>query len=227
MAKLMLNANSAIASKISVVYNGTDVNQIDTIKPIERNALPSDLMDAQFRIGIVGRLVPQKGIDTFLQVAAIIARRRRNIKFCIVGDGPLHMKMITEAKRLGITDSVFFLGFRTDAMRILKIFDVFLLTSNWEPFGLVITEAMAARVPIVALSLKGAVGEILEDQLEAFVVNRKDPVILADRIMRVLEDTNLRRFLIHNARRKVEEFFSIEENAKSIYQIYLECLCKS
>jgi glycosyltransferase involved in cell wall biosynthesis len=226
MAKLMLNENIDIASKLCVVYNGTDINQIDAITPIETDDLFRDHLDAQFRIGIMGRLVPQKGIDTFLQTAALIARERTDIVFLIVGDGPLRNELAAVAKRLGIEKRVFFLGFRPDATRILKTLDVFLFTSNYEPFGLVLTEAMAARVPIVALDLKGAVSEILEDQVEAFVVKYKDPALLADRIMRILDDASLRRLFTQNARRRVEQSFSIEENAKLIYKIYENCLGK-
>lgn len=223
MAQVLRNSNSRIADKLYVVHNGTDVEKVDASVPIERDALPRNLMQPRSRVGIIGRLVAQKGIDTFLETAAIIARKRDNVSFPIVGEGPLRSELLAKAVRLGIEKRVFFLGFRADAIRILKTFDVFLFTSNYEPFGLVLTEAMAARIPVVALNLIGAVGEIIDDKLEGFLVDRKDPELLANRVIRLLDDADLRDYLAKNARSKVEQHFTIKQNAKKILDIYREC----
>jgi len=227
MAQVMRNANVKIADKIYVVYNGIDVRKIDASIPIESNMLPDGLVQAKFKVGVIGRLVHQKGIDTFLEAAAIIARARNNTSFAIVGDGPLRYELLAKADQLGIAKRVFFLGFRQDASRILKVFDVFLFTSNYEPFGLVLTEAMAARVPLVALSLKGAVGEIIKDGVDGFVVEKKEPALLANMVVRLLEDQNLGGYFTRNARKKVEQNFTIEQNAKKVFQIYMKCLEES
>jgi glycosyltransferase involved in cell wall biosynthesis len=224
MAKAMESCNSKIAERIRVVHNGTDIHQVDSIEPVNSDTLPRDLIDAKFRVGIVGRLVKRKGIDTFLETAAIIARRRRDVVFVVVGDGPLRNELEAKAHQLGIQHIVFFVGSRSDAKRILKILSVFLFTSNYEPFGLVLTEAMAARVPLVALSVKGAVPEIIRDGVDGFAVDRKDPNLLAGRVIRLLDDESLRHYFTQNARRRVERHFSMEENAKRVLCIYKECL---
>jgi glycosyltransferase involved in cell wall biosynthesis len=227
MAQVMINANSRIGEKINVVYNGTDVNKIDLSIPINGDGFPDGLMQARYRVGIIGRLVPQKGIDTYLEAANIIARKRNNICFIIVGDGPLRHELALKAERLGIKKRTFFLGFQPDVGRIIKTFDVFLFTSNYEPFGLVLTEAMAARVPVVALDMKGSVGEIIEDGVDGFVVEKKDPALLANKVISLLDDQSLRDYFGQNARKKVEQNFTIEQNATKVLQIYKECIDES
>ncbi len=223
MKRVMKNANAKIADRISVIYNGVDLETIDNNISVEFNSLPGGLLDAKFVVGTIARLVPAKGIDTFLKTAAIITSKRDDVKFLILGDGPLRFELLAEAKKLNIERHVFFLGFRSDARRILKFFDVLLSTSNYEAFGLVLTEAMAKRVPVVALHSKGAVPEIIKNSVEGFVVDRKDPSLLADKVLRLLDDKKLRDYFTRNARKKVERCFTIEQNAVKILRIYQEC----
>lgn len=225
MANVMKVANSKITDKMRVVHNGLDLRKIDAIVPDNNDKLPETVIHSNYRVGIIGRLVPQKGISTFLEAAAILSKLRKDIVFLIIGDGPLREELQAKAKRLGIESRVYFLGYRVDAKQILKLFDVFLFTSEWEPFGLVIIEAMAAGVPVVALNLKGAVHEIVADNINGFVVDKRDPGLLAKRVLELLDNSKLRAYFVQNARKKVESHFTIEHNAKAILNIYQECLC--
>jgi glycosyltransferase involved in cell wall biosynthesis len=227
MKVVMQNVNKKIADRVSVVYNGVDLETIDKEISIEANYLSSGLSSAKFIVGTIARLVPAKGIDTFLKTAAIITRKRDDIKFLILGDGPLRFELEAEAAKLNIEQQISFLGFRTDARKILKSFDVLLSTSNYEAFGLVLTEAMAKRVPVVALHSKGAVPEIIKNSVEGFVVDSKDPYLLADKVLTLLDDKKLRDHFTRNARKKVERYFTIEKNALKILEIYRECTGKA
>ena len=224
MAKVMEKANPNVADRIRIVYNGINIEKIDTTLSADDCVLPNEILKSQFRVGIIGRLVPKKGIETFLETAAILARDHDDIVFPIVGDGVLRQALEARAEELNIKNRIFFLGYRQDALRILKSFSVFLFTSNFEPFGLVLAEAMAAQIPVVAFAGKGAVREIIEDGINGFVINTKDPKLLADRVRKVLFNSKLRNQLTRNARKKVEENFSIEQNAIKVLQVYQECL---
>ena len=224
MAKVMEKANPNVSDRIRIVYNGINIEEIDTTLSADDCVLPNEILKSQFRVGIIGRLVPKKGIETFLETAAILARNHDDIVFPIVGDGILRQALEARAEKLNIKNRIFFLGNRQDAIRILKSFSVFLFTSNFEPFGLVLAEAMAAQIPVVAFAGKGAVREIVEDGINGFVINTKDPKLLADRVRKVLFNSTLRNQLTRNARKKVEENFSIEQNAIKVLQVYQECL---
>jgi glycosyltransferase involved in cell wall biosynthesis len=116
------------------------------------------------------------------------------------------------------------LGFRVDAISILKRFDVFLFTSDYEPFGLVLVEAMAAGIPIVAFHQRGAVHEIIENCVDGFVVDEKSPDLLSERVNRVLGDVATSNMFIKNAREKTLRRFSIEENGRRVWELYSKCL---
>ena len=105
---------------------------------------------------------------------------------------------------------------------ILKHFDVLLFTSEYEPFGLVLTEAMAAGVPIVAMNIKGAVSEILEDEKTALIVRGRDPQAAAEKVGRVIADRALRERMVREAKSRVRARFSIERNAGHLSDLYRE-----
>ena len=224
-AERMEGVNPRIRQRIRIVHNGINIEKIDAAPVAGDTDLPAAFLAAPRRVGTIGSLTPQKGPETFLKTASLLARQDDGVAFAMVGDGPLRETAQRLARRLGIADRVHFLGYRTDAMSVLKTFDVFLFTSNWEPFGLVLTEAMAARVPVVSLNVNSAASEIITDGREGMLVDEKSPELLAERTIQLLRDGALRESIILNARRRVEVHFTIERNAKSIFDLYRECLC--
>jgi glycosyltransferase involved in cell wall biosynthesis len=110
-------------------------------------------------VGMVGRLVEQKGVDDFIKTAAVIKKLFKNCSFIIVGNGRLK----TELENMSIQHKIqiYFLGERTDVPQLLHIFDIFLMTSKWEPFGITVLEAMASGVPVVGYAVPG-MREIVE-----------------------------------------------------------------
>lgn len=224
MKKVMRDINPALERKISVIHNGVDIERIDTSRAKNNDDLPGIFNESKFRVGIIGRLVPQKGISTFLQVTEILAQKRDDIVFPIIGDGPLRSNLEAEAYRLRLQDRVIFMGFRADAISILKHFDVFLFTSDYEPFGIVLTEAMAAGIPVVALDHEGAVSEIIDDGIDGFIVKQKNFTLLAEKVLALLENSSLSEQIRQNAQKKVAHQFTMKENAIKVYELYQECL---
>lgn len=224
MAGLMVATSPQVASRICVVHNGTDITAIDTAKACDKDVLPEGFLNARYRVGIVGRLSPEKGISNFVETAAVISRSNSGVAFAVVGDGPLRKELESQACDLGMADKIFFLGYRPDARSVIKHFDVFLFTSNTEGFGLVLIEAMAAGIPVVALNLTGVVREIIDDGVNGFVVDEKDYEVLAQRVEILLNDPELRERFVRGARDRVERCFTIEHNARRMLEIYRECL---
>lgn len=220
----MKAANSKVVEKIRLIYNGMALDSIGTIKSHDGGGLPKEITQAKYRVGIVGRLVPQKGISIFLEAAAFLGEIQADMVFIVVGDGPQKKELLRKAERLHIKERVFFLGYRNDAKSILKLFDVFLLTSEWEPFGLVIIEAMALGVPVVAMNTKGAADEIIRDGVDGFLVDKKEPKRLGECVLKLLDNQNLREEMTISAYRRVEERFTIEQNARRVISVYEECL---
>jgi glycosyltransferase involved in cell wall biosynthesis len=146
------------ADRIETLHNRIDVDAVRSgllprAAARDRLGLPQDV----FVIGNVGRLHPDKDQATLLRA---FARARNALPagalLVILGKGRLEQKLKTQAVELGVVEQVRFLGQVPEAWRAFPAFDVFALSSDHEPFGMVLLEAMAAGVPVVATDCGGA-----------------------------------------------------------------------
>lgn len=145
------------AERIQSLHNRVDVQALrdSQVSPREAREALGLSMDA-WVIGNVGRLHPDKDQATLLQgFAAASAHLPTNSQLVILGIGKLESDLKAQARELGIGDRVFFLGQVPEARRYFRAFDVFALSSNREPFGMVLLEAMAAGLPIIATACGG------------------------------------------------------------------------
>ncbi|MDP2307728.1 MAG: glycosyltransferase [Pseudomonadota bacterium] len=126
----------------------------------------------------VGRLERQKDHAGLLAAFALPALRARGARLLLVGDGPERPALQEQARALGLGDRVAFLGVRTDVPHLLAAADVFVLASRWEGNPLVVMEAMAAGLPVVATSV-GCVPELVSDRSGALVSSGDVPALAA------------------------------------------------
>jgi len=133
------------------------------------------------RVGFVGRLSPEKGPDVLLSAAARIDAA---IQLSFVGEGRERPALETRAQEMGVGSRVTWHGAVPDAARLLAAFDVLVLSSRTDGTPIVLFEAMAAGVPIVA-SAVGGMPELLT-AADAVLVPPDDPAALAESIARVL-----------------------------------------
>lgn len=219
----ILEISPFLKEKVVVIYNGIPIfSKISSNKDVlkQRKKLFPHLELKPKVIGIVARLVYQKGIDRFLYIAHEILRKRNDISFLIVGDGPLKEELIKLAKKLGVFNDVYFLGFQRNVVDIIKCFDLFLFTSRYEPFGLVIIESMLAGVPVVALSCEGAVYELIEANETGFLINDENYAVIADKILNILDDLCKCESIIEKAYCEIVDKFSIENNVRRVFEVY-------
>jgi glycosyltransferase involved in cell wall biosynthesis len=141
-----------------------------------------------------GRLVPQKGYPVLLRALARV-REQVPARLQILGEGPLRAELGELAASLGVDDAVAFEGFQADPAAWMGAADVFVLSSQYEGFGNVIVEAMAAGAPVVATDCPYGPGEILEGGRHGILVPPGDPEALAAALLRVLGDPALRERL--------------------------------
>lgn len=151
------------ADRIQTLYNRLDVDAVQAEHVSREGArealgLPQD----SWIIGNVGRLHPDKDQATLIRgFAAARGHLPHGSILVIVGTGRLEAELKTLAETAGVGPSVYFLGQVAEARRLFKAFDIFVLSSDHEPFGMVLLEAMAAGVPIVSADCGGA-PEVLE-----------------------------------------------------------------
>lgn len=164
---------------------------------------------------LLSRMHRKKGIDTLLHAA----RQVKNAHFLLAGDGPDTDRYKKLAQRLNLQDRVHFLGWRNDRAALLKIADVCVLPSRYEPYGTVIAEAWYAGIPLVATRAAGA-KEYVTHNLDGLLCDIDDCDALATQIDTALHDRATRERLVMNGCRTYERFFSKAVVTKALVQSY-------
>lgn len=217
-----IEVEGAPAEKISVVHYGIDFDWLgdDEIDSVRRQ-LRSDLgLEGDALImGMVCRLVEQKGIPYALEAMRRLRTQFPRAHLVIAGDGDKASELRRLASALGIADRVHWLGWRGDAADLMSAFDLLLAPSLWEGFGLVLLEAMARRVPVIA-SRVGAIPEVIVHGETGILVEPRDVAALAGAMARLLDDRALRKYMGLLGAARLEECFSIKRMVEGTIAVY-------
>lgn len=171
------------ASQIRVIRNGARFPA--ALSP------PARARDGVY-VGTVARMVPVKGLELFLDVAAAIHRVTPSVRFGILGDGPLRDALVSRAIALNVRGCVDFLAPRLDPFAFYGSLDVYLSTSLHEGLPLSVVEAMACGIPIVAGAV-GGIPEIVADGEHGFLLRERDARAFAEACLTLVRDPDLRR----------------------------------
>jgi glycosyltransferase involved in cell wall biosynthesis len=205
---------------IRAISNGIDLSRFSPGKPqeetYERFGIPRD----QEIIGFVGRIDREKSLDVLLTAFARMAPTRPRARLVIVGDGKDADRLEKLADDLEVADKVVFTGAieRGDLPDVYRTFDVFAITSETETQGIVIMEAMASGVGVVAVRA-GAVGDIVKNNKTGFLKRPRDVRGIADSLAAMLKYPVKRRQLIAGAH-KILEQHDINHTLEEFEQIY-------
>ena len=213
-----------VSGKLVTVSMGLDLRKFSPSKSgpgILRASLgvgPQSLV-----VGTVARLVPDKGMECFLEMAAHILAVRTDVQFFVVGDGPILGALRQRACELGIAPHILFLGHRDDIPALMEAMDVFVLPTKREGFGVVLAEAMAMGKVTVG-SLIGPVAEVVENGVTGYLVHQDDAQGFAVRVLGLLADEKERLDFGAAGRRRVEQYFNQTKMFESIEGHYRHLL---
>ena len=220
----LLRSRIASAAKVEVIPLGLDLEKF-----MHQPQLTGKLrQEMKFQgndqlVGVVGRMVPIKRHCDFLQAACEVLRVHPNVRFILVGDGLLRRDLEIECRQLGIHDAVTFLGWRSDLDRIYADLDVVVLCSLNEGTPVSLIEAMSAGKAVVATKV-GGVPDVVEDGITGLLVPPKEPKALADAILRLLKDDDLRRSFGKNAGAAVYPKYDVSRLIQDMKNLYFN-LC--
>ena len=223
------------SSNIRKIYNGVDTASFNPDNfPV--NVLTRDFGLKGLLIGIVGQLTPRsewKGHIDFLRAAAEVLRTKPDaeVNFVIIGgdtSSPTKSDYMSYVRKLenltselGISERVTFTGFRSDMPQVMASLDI-LVSASWaEPFGRTIIEAMASGKPVIGTKAGGAV-EIIEDSITGLLVPPKAPTLLAQTMMKLIDNVDARMNMGLAGRKRAEDHFSLRQNVRKTEEIYAE-----
>jgi glycosyltransferase involved in cell wall biosynthesis len=215
-----------VKDRISVILNGVDSNVfrpgIDGASVREELNLPDDAIV----IGHVGRMTPWKGQHYLLEAFARIAREAPNAYLVFVGDpvfdtDSYQTKLLNLTAQLGLVERVRFAGYRHDMPEVLAAMDVFAFTSvEKDTSPLTLLSAMSAGLPIVAFDIEG-VRELIDEGEQVLLAPAREVDPLAESLLRLISDPDLRGRLSASARRQAESKFTLERHVTSIEEVFL------
>lgn len=177
-------------------------------------------------VGICAGLRPEKNHEMFLEAAAVVVAGGIDARFMIVGGGERGDALKAQARTLGIAERCVFTGSVANVPELLAAFDVGVLSSNREGLPLSILEYMASSLPVVATNV-AAIPEAVEEGKNGFLVPPGDSEALADRIGRLLTDSEFADRMGREGRRMAEARFSRRAMIARVQALYDEVLAEN
>jgi glycosyltransferase involved in cell wall biosynthesis len=222
--KLRLEGRGAVPT--TVVPNGIDLERFAR-KPAARSATRISLgvpLEA-FLVGVVARLEPEKGHRHLLAAWPSLAEAVPDAWLVVAGTGSLAASLRVQAHALpaGPGRRILFAGDQTDVPALTAAFDLAVLPSLREAQGIVLLEAMASGVPVVA-SAVGGIPETVRDGRDGLLVTPADPAALSTAIVHLARDESTRARFGASGRRRVEERFGLDASVSRIAALYEQVL---
>ncbi|MFV1977124.1 MAG: glycosyltransferase [Candidatus Scalindua sp.] len=228
LEKMMIEKHRIAPQKIVKIYNGIETDEycISDEEIVHRRSsfrTKANIGEGVPVIGIIGRLVWQKGFEYFIEAIPEVLKEFKEAWFLVVGEGELEDDLKVKSKKLKLEDKIIFTGFRDDIEDVLASIDIFVIPSLREGMPVVLLEAMAMKKPIVATNIEGIM-EILENGVTGLLVPPKDSKALAEAIITMFthKDESLQMGL--TARKVVTERFGVDTMVQKAEEVYEELL---
>ena len=202
-ARSLANYCGVSTNKIKVIYNG--VPRVDT----ESNYSASQSSD----VLTVANVAPRKGYLEYLEVIKLIRSTHTEIRFLAIGADYMHGLLQQQVREQGLSSNFSYIGYCENVNAYMLSAKVFVLPALWgEGCPTVLMEAMMCGLPTVAYDIDG-VGEIIDNGVNGFLIEKANAAAMADAISRLLDDSDLARQMGANAREKAQRLWSLDKCA--------------
>ncbi len=205
-----------------LIRNGIDINTFAAAASIRVEHRESN---APLRIGLVGRLSREKGVDLYTRAAAEVLRRFPATQFLVAGDGPDRAQLEALRAELNLQNSVTLLGRTEDMLGFYSSIDVLVSASREEGLPIALLEGMASGLPVVATRV-GAIPQLIRDGETGALVNAGDTDALATAICALIQNPELRDRLGRAAQDHVRRNFSAERMCADYLELYRNVLAQ-
>ena len=216
-AAVLRSHHIADGTRLVVVPNGIDLDASAGTRVDLRDRV--GVAPGTPLVGTLARLVPQKAPERFVAMATSVHRRHPDVHFVLIGDGPLRARVDGQVKAAGLTSHLHRIDALPDAGQSLGQLDVFVLTSRFEGGPYSPLEAMHAAVPVVLTDVTGS-RDVVDDGRSGFLVPQDATDTLADRVVRLLDDAELRERVGRAGQRRVLEAFDVVNTSAALAAVY-------
>lgn len=203
--------------KVTVIHNCINVN--GRVEPTASIRTELGLESDALLVISAGRLSPEKNYGGMIDAAKIVAEKNRNVNFAVFGEGVLRAELEEKITTAGLSDRFFLPGFHTGMQSILSEIDIFVLPSFTEGLPNVILEAFAAGKPVVATAV-GGTPEVVEDGVSGFLTDPQKPEYMAECILRLAEDPELRKVMGTRGLESVKKNYTFEHQTDHYEKLY-------
>lgn len=252
-AKIMLKQKCAIDAR--VIYNGVTMPS-DEAENVEQLKSQLGLPEDTKLVGFIGRLNNPKGAEAFIRMVPIVKQAMPQAKFIVIGDGPMRNSLESDVKSLGVEEQVYFLGYQKNVFHLMKQLDVVVVPSFREAFGNVVIEAAWAKKPVVVSSVDGLAETVVDGEtgflvdctgpvptrlagasrLPQTVVDGRSRELrpprlpnvemLAEKVIKCLQDPELALSLGDKAYQRATELFSLVRYHEELSNVYRELVSR-
>jgi glycosyltransferase involved in cell wall biosynthesis len=204
--------------RMTVIHNGIGVEESQSCEScVSKRDL--GVKDTHFVVGIVGRIDKNKGHIYFIRAAQSILKKREDVDFLIIGNGPMEGELKAFCRVNDLEGHIHFLGFQDKVLAYLSLMDILVIASSSEGIPYTLLESVSKGVPVVATNV-GGISEVIQDGVSGLLVPPRDPGAIAARIMSLLDDGALRKRLSRNGQETLIKQFSQEAMVQSTLLLY-------
>ena len=206
--------------KVTVIPNGIEYQMFEVDPDRERIRRQFIAPDSRM-VFFVGRLVYEKGVQTVIEAMPMVLEEIPDLRFLVAGTGPHARALQAMIEELGLGHKIKMLGFvEADILaKFYKCADLTVVPSLYEPFGMVVLEAMVAGSPVIVADT-GGLKEIVVHEETGLCFKPGNPESLAQAMIRVLKDPELAQRLTSDARRFIGEKYNWDRIARHTLEVY-------
>jgi glycosyltransferase involved in cell wall biosynthesis len=208
------------SDRIRTIVNGVRPNAYAGCARLREDVLSEFSIDPSRTVfGCVAVMRPAKGLNHLIPAVKLLAEHVPRCQVIVVGGGPLEPTIREQAREAGLSDRILFTGWRHDVDRLMAAFDVFVSSSLAEAFAMVILEAMAAGVPVIATDIADN-RAVVADGESGLIVPPADPASLAKAMKFLAQEPATRRAFGEAGRSRWSARYTVDAMVSQYAQLY-------
>lgn len=208
-----------------VIYYGIDLDRFNPKREFKKIREEWKVSEDKTLVGFLVRMTIQKDPHTMMMAIKKVLDKTKDIYFVMIGEGDLKESTLNIVKELNISSNIIFNDFRQDVPDVLNAIDIYCLPSLWEGMPIGLIESMAMKRAIISSPVDGTKEAIINNE-RGLLVPEQNPDALAEAILKLHYDIELRNALAENAYNYAKEKFNAQRMARDVEKIYKKVLSK-